>query len=649
MIRIAQHATQTGDCRAWEQVSPAEKGGGDIVAEAQSIVASADGDSAVFDSRYTFGDTVGAGAAGHTTYLAHRGDGGWATRSITPASRPEPVQVFAGSTGFETFSPDLSRSLVFGYDLPGATGDAPERENLYLQDNATGALRTISSSQRGDGEDPIQFNADFAGGQLWGQSEDLSHVSFVSNTQWLPTETAPGYPQGTAFKNPRFRYAYTVANAYTWDDGALHLAGILPDGSLPPEGSRIAPGGSNEGGTPRTMSPDGSRQTFEAAPTKGAPSQLYLRIDHSRTALVSESENAAFTEEAQNVFFEGMTPDGRNVFFVTDSPLIEDDENSSADLYRWTDGPDPEHEDNLALITDNGGAISDPGQIGGVLVGMSDDATRVYVHDVGGFLELWEEGSGIKTVAEVSFSILPHKRITLLTTQPGFSRVSRDGNWMAYITPSPHDQNVGVLHLYDRRRDTDTTIAKDMSLVPLLTAPNGGGKNYYGFRPRFLSEGDQVFFTSTEALLPADTNGVADVYSYDGPTGRLSLVTSGRGDEPMEFADASADGKNVFFVTRARLVPSDTDGSADLYDARVGGGFDEPEASLVRPCSGESCQEGSGASVSSPPISSGAATRGNLHQPRCARNRHRVRRHGKVRCVKRHHRPNARPTRGGAK
>jgi hypothetical protein len=637
-IRIAQHATQTGDCRAWEQVSPAEKGGGDIVAEAQSIVASADGDRAVFDSRYTFGDTVGAGAAGHTTYLAHRTDGGWATRSITPASRPEPVQVFAGSTGIETFSSDLSRSLVFGYDLPGATGDAPERENLYLQDNATGALRTISSSQRGDGEDPIQFNADFSGGQLWGVSEDLSHVSFVSNTQWLPTGTAPGYPQGTEFANPRFRYAFTKANAYTWDDGTLHLAGILPDGSLPPEGSGIEPGGVNEGGGPGTMSPDGSRQTFEAAPTEGAPRQLYLRIDHSRTALVSESENEAFTEEAQGVVFEGMTPDGKNVFFVTDSPLLEADENSGPDLYRWTEGPDPEHEDNLTLITHNGGAYSNPGDFGGALIGMSDDATRVYVHDSGGFLELWEEGSGIKTLAEVPRGIEAHKHLTFLSTQPGFGRVSRDGDWMAYIKGSA-DQN--VLHLYDRQRDTDTKIAEHTSLVPLLTAPNGGGKNYYGFRPRFLSADDQVFFTSTDALLPGDTNGVADVYSYDGPTGRLSLVTSGRGDEPMEFADASADGRNVFFVTRAQLVPSDTDHSADLYDARVGGGFDEPEASPVRPCSGEACQGGSGGSVSSPAIGSAAATRGNLKQ-----RHHKPRKHHKHH--KRHHRTAAH-NRGGGK
>lgn len=651
-IRLAQHATQTGDCRAWERVSPADKGGGDIVAEGESITAASGGDAAAFDSRYGFADSAGSGSVGRTTYLARRGGDGWSVHAITPTPSPEISQVFAGNVQTEVFSTDLSRVRVLGYDLPGVSGDTPNRGNMYLEDTATGALRTVSSSQRGNGEDPIQYwPFEFRAPELWGASDDLLHMTWESNTQLLPTGTAENYPQGFEYYSfvPEFfpyPYVFSAGNVYTWDEGVLHLASILPDGSAPPEGARVDPRGFPATGVRGTMSADGSRQMFLAPPFGN--SQLYLRIDHSRTARISESENEAFTEEAQGVFFQGMTPDGRNVFFATESPLLAADDAPGPDLYRWTDGPDPENEDNLTLITDNGSVVSDrETAIGGALIGMSDDGSRVYLRTSAGKLEFWEEGSGLGTIDNKPY--IP-RGIDLLSTVPGFGRVSPDGNWMVYMPQVEGDKGTGgtgELRFYDRRRGTLTTIASHASLIPAIT--EGGEVYNVGFRPRFLSNDGRVFFTSREALAPEDTNGVADVYEYDGAAGKLSLVTSGKGSEPMEFADASADGKNVFFVTRAQLVPSDNDEYADLYVARVDGGFDEPEASLVGPCSGEACQGGSGGSVSSPRIASGAATRGNLHQPRCARNRHRVRRHGKVRCVKRHHRGKARPTRGGAK
>jgi hypothetical protein len=657
-IRIAQHATQAGDCRAWERVSPADKGGGDLIAEGEPVAAAADGDGATFRSRYGFADTVGSGNVGRIAYLARRGAEGWSTHAITPPGRPDARQIIGPTTHTEIFSADLSHALTFGYELPGATGDAPERMNMYLEDTATRGLTTISSSQRGNGEDPIQYwaNEFFGGVELYGASEDLNHVTIESWTQFLPAGTAPGYPQGEPLEPSFFfPYAYPYKNVYTWDEGTLHLASILPDGSAPPEGARV------EGGR-GSMSADGSAQTFLASPEPGAPQQLYLRIDHERTDLVSESENPAFTEGAQELFFEGMTPNGKNVFFVTNSPLLEEDENEGPDLYRWTEGPDPEHEANLSLITRDGNARHSSG-VGGSLVGMSDDGNRVYVHNNRGTLELWEAGSGIKMIDSVKRPIVANQWLTLLTANPGLGRVSPDGNWVAYVTDVPGDQRAafggaGVLHLFDRRHNTITIIARAASIDPHLT--NGGGDSPPSFRPHFLSNDGKVFFTSREALVPQDTNGVADVYEYDGPAGRLSLVTSGKGSEPMEFADASADGSDVFFLTRARLVPSDTDEFVDLYDARVGGGFDEPEPSPAAPCAGETCQTAGGNTATSAEPSSHAHTRGNVkpRHRRCGHGRHAVRRHGKVSCVRRHGKHNhrgkhprreARANGGGAK
>ena len=116
-IRAQQHATQLGDCRAFEKVSPAAKGGGDINAEGQAIIAAADGNGAIFESTRNFADSVGSGAVGRTTYLARRGVADWSTHSVTPEARPEAIQTFGPSTHVEVFSADLERVFAMRSEI----------------------------------------------------------------------------------------------------------------------------------------------------------------------------------------------------------------------------------------------------------------------------------------------------------------------------------------------------------------------------------------------------------------------------------------------------------------------------------------------------------------------------------------------------
>jgi hypothetical protein len=126
------------------------------------------------------------------------------------------------------------------------------------------------------------------------------------------------------------------------------------------------------------------------------------------------------------------------------------------------------------------------------------------------------------------------------------------------------------------------------------------------FQPsRALSDGGtRLFFESFDALLPGDTNGKADIYEWERPGtgtcdaqdadyfaqngGCLALISSGASSEDSGFVDADADGSDVFFETQSSLVGSDT-GLIDIYDARVGGGFeqDPPPEPL---CAGDACQ-----------------------------------------------------------
>ena len=240
------------------------------------------------------------------------------------------------------------------------------------------------------------------------------------------------------------------------------------------------------------------------------------------------------------------------------------------------------------MITNTGGALHDSGGFGAALVGMSDDGRRVYVIESSGHLTLWDDG--VTTIVDPSVpreGAAPKQQITLSATQPGNGRVSPDGNRLAYIKG-------GVMYLYDHANESLTCAScsayggsAQASVEPQMTS--GNGYDYIASRPRFLTDDGQVFFSTKTALVPEDTNGIFDVYEFDGQSGELHLLSSGTGSEPAMFADASRSGDDVFFATRQPLTGSDPDGVLDLYDARVGGGLPEPPP-VPSPCSGESCQ-----------------------------------------------------------
>ena len=91
---------------------------------------------------------------------------------------------------------------------------------------------------------------------------------------------------------------------------------------------------------------------------------------------------------------------------------------------------------------------------------------------------------------------------------------------------------------------------------------------------RPLADGGRVFFQTSEALVPADTNGQLDVYEYEG--GQVSLISSGTSSFESNLEGASESGDDVFFRSDQALVPQDTqEGQIVIYDARVAGGFAE--------------------------------------------------------------------------
>jgi hypothetical protein len=145
------------------------------------------------------------------------------------------------------------------------------------------------------------------------------------------------------------------------------------------------------------------------------------------------------------------------------------------------------------------------------------------------------------------------------------------------------------------------------------------------YESRFLSDEGRLFFNSSVGLVPGDANGTQDVYEFEpegvggcrssvssadvvfvrevaGRTvdGCVGLISSGTSSEESAFLDASAmgpggsEGEDVFFLTAAKLAPSDVDESLDVYDAHVCSATSPcpPQAVAVPPAcdTSDSCQ-----------------------------------------------------------
>jgi hypothetical protein len=165
-------------------------------------------------------------------------------------------------------------------------------------------------------------------------------------------------------------------------------------------------------------------------------------------------------------------------------------------------------------------------------------------------------------------------------------------------------------------------------------------------------DGRKVFFETTGALVPADVNATWDVYEWKEGQ-QPYLISSGHSTLPSFLYGMSPDGHDVFFRTTDRLTAEDPSGVYSIYDARVGGGFEQ--AADTPPCQVDSCQGVPGPSPSVPqPGSQSVQESGNVKakRPHCGKNKRRVKRKGHLVCVKKHkkhHHPKANTNRGAGR
>jgi hypothetical protein len=169
--------------------------------------------------------------------------------------------------------------------------------------------------------------------------------------------------------------------------------------------------------------------------------------------------------------------------------------------------------------------------------------------------------------------------------------------------------------------------------IPGWAIAEGNGEHAL-HQPRYLSNDGRLFFNSATPLVPQAggvtrqqklargaapiTVGVENVYQYEpngvgtctSPPGCVSLMSSGTSTRESAFLDASESGNDMFFLTAAPLVRTDSNSSLDVYNAHVCSAESPcvtPPPEPPAPCaSGAACRPG----VASVPAYSPGATTG---------------------------------------
>ncbi len=700
-IRQAQSSTYLPACRAYEMVTPPDKNQGSvdqIIAGEYGVGFSADGEAAAVCTNAVFGEPA-AQSTVCAPYLSRRTATGWQTSDPFPRYCPRDRNGF-GYIQKIVLNPNFDRAVLLQPEssfcpFPLVDPGAPDQAaNLYRQDLTTDPydfdLLTTT---------PIEDN--LTGGSIMGGSEDFSHVVFLDYRNQTDDSPAPGN------FNKIYDWEREGHGACATPGGCINLVSKSPanvpfttDSNLARvERVVIRPAAS-------AISEDGSRIYFQngSAGSRG----LYMRENNAVTYDLSVPECAVPADCGTSVSEETFlwaNPVGDVALFLSCDKLTDASAPAPSvlpcagragdgdKLYRWDEDAAPGHHlTDLTVDHEPSDGIA-PDAVG--ILGASDNGSVVYLVTATGqlvsgaptgqdwklFRLSWNDGSPTTDYLGPYFSHqlgrgdgVGYGRNTLtLREDPNadsrLDNVTPDGEYLTITTPLALDP------AGDRDLDLDayrwdeqggwTCVSCQLPGTP--SAGNVNGVNteccenvvnstmlVRGEHNHLISEdGQRIFFSARDALVPADVNGEAscprvkvtnhngasyaceDIYEWH--DGTLSLLTSGQGTGGFTLIGASADGRDVAFVTRERLVGWDLDDGTDIYDVRVGGGFPEPPAQPAI-CEGEGCRgapnvglpgSGAGTAVFQGPGNPEARPTGQS----CPKGKRKVRRKGKVRCV----------------
>ncbi|HEV7494820.1 hypothetical protein [Baekduia sp.] len=609
------YAAYLPDCRAYEQVSPTDKNGGEagvIVQGAEHDISrvAASGDGLAWAS---FANALAgsAGAQTQNTMLSRRGTTGWTTNDITPPMK-FPRALISAPWFLLAFTDELDKGLTDTGPYPNLSPDATGgQNNIYLSDLSDPAHPSYQVVT------PAIPNGRFA--VLGGTSADLTHIVFSAPEALTPNAVPGG-----------------ADNIYERVGGQLRLVNVDPSGTPIPAGNGAGGTGPYGGSSPRVVSTDGSRIFWE-----GLDGNLYVRENATTTTQLDASQGAG---PGGGGSFYTASPDGSMVIFraPASSALTSDTvPGSGPNLYRYdlntgtltdlTPAPDVQligfsgssDDTSYAYFVANGdldgAGPATPGDCDNANHGtcnlyLSHAGTTTFIARLGASdAQDWQvfdnQGGGAPTGPVVTtpdgthFAFQSQGSLTGYDNTPATGPAcGRDSDGQQFLGRCPE------VYLYDATSNhlscpsCNPTGGRPRGPSTLQIGHEGDFVGTLQHRPRDIADDGTVFFQSFDRLVSRDTNASQDVYEWAG--GQAKLVSSGTSSDNAIFLDATPDGSGLFFLTRDRLAGQDVDQSFDIYDARVDGGLASQSPPPAVSCSGESCK---GAPVG-PPLPENAAT-----------------------------------------
>jgi hypothetical protein len=390
-----------------------------------------------------------------------------------------------------------------------------------------------------------------------------------------------------------------IPNLFEWSGGVLSQVNVQDDGEPIPCGAALGSGQVVRSGTEEAddgaVSADGSKVFFTVpdprygCPIKGGDStpEVYTHSGEETIEVSAPEEGAPEHKASHAAVFMGAADDGSRVFFTSEGELTANDAGiHDIELY--------EYDTQTGKLTrvsagDSGDATGDVSPFGAIKVaGESTQVKDVVVSRDGSHVYFVAGGVLAPANAEGRSPVEGEENLYVYDAQTGRVAFIASGTGGFYVrgeatlpetTPDGgyllfqgEMLSPGALQLY--RYDAGT---EGLVCVNCTTAYPAGvsgvspsvmeDASLRVFPAYAIAEDGSVFFNTVASLVPQDTDGVLDVYEWH--EGAISMISSGQDPLNSYFLGASPNGANVFFGTHARLVPADTSGGGNVYDARV--------------------------------------------------------------------------------
>jgi Tol biopolymer transport system component len=323
----------------------------------------------------------------------------------------------------------------------------------------------------------------------------------------------------------------------------------------------------------------GGQRAFFATTGKLSPADTDSAIDiYARdlpsgpTELVSEGFGvclpACGNDSSDDAVFVGSSNDGSKVFFETTESLVEGDADTGNDVYRRAGGLtsliSPGSEDKPANVARENvtfhPAISADGskvffQTTEPLLGDSDEANDVYMHEAGGVQLVTPNGCTEGNCGAGFDAITPDGSVLVFSSEEQLAPADDDSAQDLYVVSTAGGPPV-------------LASAGEASCSPAC----GNSSLFPAVFDRIAADGSALVFGSEEQLSGLDADSDADMFARDLTADETAMVTL-PDDCPIPsgcdagFAGSSNDVLHVFFLTPERLdTQADKDSEVDLYE-----------------------------------------------------------------------------------